>query len=140
VPGYLDSPEVYLHNSDHQRVSWWDNVPLQGEDYRSDEFNLVLEISQNDTTKMEVNTEKLYNPIVQDTLKDKKDAQKKILRHYAIDPIFNYGCIPQTWEDPTRKSPFGDYYGDGDPIDVVEISGAPMESNTVHKVRVLGAW
>lgn len=38
------------------------------------------------------------------------------------DIFFNYGCFPQTWEDPTFVHPDADgCRGDNDPLDVVEI-------------------
>jgi hypothetical protein len=40
-------------------------------------------------------------------------------RYYGIDPVFNYGFFPQTWEDPNVKHSDADCLGDGDPIDVV---------------------
>ena len=43
-----------------------------------------------------------------------KQTGKKQLRHYGIPTTFNYGCIPQTWEDPAKGS-------DGDPIDLVDL-------------------
>ena len=42
--------------------------------------------------------------------------------------IWNYGAIPQTWEDPEHIDPDTKCQGDGDPIDVIEIgdySGLP---------------
>ena len=46
---------------------------------------------------MEVNTKEVNNPIVQDTVK-KTGAPR--FYHSAIP--WNYGCIPQTYEDPDR--------------------------------------
>ena len=38
------------------------------------------------------------------------------------DLLFNYGCFPQTWEDPTYIHPDADgCRGDNDPLDVCEI-------------------
>jgi hypothetical protein len=38
------------------------------------------------------------------------------------DIFFNYGCFPQTWEDPTFIHPDADgTRGDNDPLDVCEI-------------------
>lgn len=35
----------------------------------------------------------------------------------------NYGCLPQTWEDPGFVNPDTGFGGDNDPVDVIEISG-----------------
>jgi inorganic pyrophosphatase len=38
------------------------------------------------------------------------------------DIFFNYGCFPQTWEDPTFVHPDAEgCRGDNDPLDVCEI-------------------
>jgi len=42
---------------------------------------------------MEVATDEKFNPIKQDVKKDKKTGEK-YLRHYMLDPIFNYGMLP----------------------------------------------
>ena len=52
----------------------------------------------------------------------------------------NYGCLPQTWEDPNVK---GDAnvdgaFGDDDPVDVVEIGAASLEMGSFTPVKVLG--
>lgn len=40
--------------------------------------------------------------------------------------IWNYGAIPQTWEDPDHIDPNTNCRGDGDPIDVIEIGDSNM--------------
>lgn len=49
------------------------------------------------TAKMEVMKDVPFNPIMQDESKGKP-------RYYTYGvPFFNYGLIPQTWEDPHLK-------------------------------------
>lgn len=49
------------------------------------------------TAKMEVMKEVAFNPIMQ----DESDGKP---RYYTYGvPFFNYGLIPQTWEDPNLK-------------------------------------
>jgi hypothetical protein len=43
--------------------------------------------------KMEVATDEEYNPVKQDTRKNKKTGEKE-LRYYGKEPPFNYGMIP----------------------------------------------
>jgi inorganic pyrophosphatase len=74
---------------------------------------------------MEINLDLEHNPIVQDT-KKKTGAP----RSYGLDILWNYGCIPRTHEDPERRDPITGLLGDGDPIDVVEISGQSMATGT----------
>lgn len=73
------------------------------------------------------------NPIMQDEKKGKA-------RLYHGPIFWNYGCLPQTWEDPNVK---GDEnvdgaFGDDDPVDVVEIGAASLAMGSFTPVKVLG--
>lgn len=81
--------------------------------------------------KMEVATKEVYNPIAQDIKKGK-------LRDYHGPIFWNYGCLPQTWEDPTVQHPELQVFGDNDPIDVVEIGSTALTMGSVKPVKVLG--
>jgi 3'-phosphoadenosine 5'-phosphosulfate synthase len=82
------------------------------------------------TAKMEVNKDMPGNPIVQDI----KDGQP---RYYSFGTtFFNYGLIPQTWEDPEMKS-MG-YGGDNDPIDAIELGSTALLMGSITACRVLG--
>ena len=36
----------------------------------------------------------------------KQDVKNGTLREYAYgDMLYNYGCLPQTWEDPAVRHP-----------------------------------
>merc|ERR1712205_81127 len=55
-------------------------------------------------------------------------------------PIFwNYGCLPQTWEDPNVKgdADVNGAFGDDDPVDVVEIGAASLDMGSVTPVKPL---
>lgn len=81
--------------------------------------------------KMEVATKEEYNPIAQDIKKGK-------LRDYHGPIFWNYGCFPQTWENPNEEHPELKCLGDGDPIDVVEIGSSALAMGTVQAVKPLG--
>ena len=52
---------------------------------------------------------------------------------------FNYGCFPQTWEDPTFYHPDAEgTRGDNDPLDVVEIGARIIKPGSIRPVKVLG--
>ena len=68
---------------------------------------------------MEVSTKEASNPIAQDTKKGK-------LRDYHGPIFWNYGCLPQTWEDPNVENAECKVNGDNDPVDVVEIGSAAV--------------
>ena len=88
---------------------------------------MVVEIPMFSTAKMEMSKTEPKNPIMQ----DEKDGKP---RYYTYGvPFFNYGFLPQTWEDPAF------HQGDNDPIDVIEVGQTPLAMGTVMRVKVLGA-
>lgn len=54
------------------------------------------------------------------------------------DIFFNYGCFPQTWEDPEHIHPDTGFPGDNDPLDVCEIGLRIVATGDVRQVKVLG--
>mmetsp|Transcript_16370 Transcript_16370/g.32531 ORF Transcript_16370/g.32531 Transcript_16370/m.32531 type:complete len:271 (+) Transcript_16370:63-875(+) len=108
-------------------ISPWHDLPLMD----GDAYNMVVEIPKMTKAKMEVATKEENNPIAQDEKKGK-------LRDYHGPIFWNYGCLPQTWEDPTEEHPELKVFGDDDPIDVVEIGSAALEMGSVKPVKVLG--
>ena len=51
--------------------------------------------------------------------------------------IWNYGAIPQTWEDPNHTDPPTNCKGDNDPTDVCELGQKIHPRGTVVQVKVL---
>jgi len=97
----------------------------------------VIEIERATTMKMEVETTMQGNPIVQDQKKDKATGELK-LRHYALKTLFNYGQIPQTWENSQEKDSVTDCFGDNDPLDVVDLTDRNMPLFCMPKLKILG--
>jgi len=70
--------------------------------------------------KFEIATDEVNTPI-------KQDEKKGVLREFktgAAGLMMNYGCFPQTWEDPEFVHPDlkeEGVGGDNDPLDVCEI-------------------
>jgi len=110
-------------------VSPWHDIPLKGE--TDGMYNAVIEIPKMTKAKMEVATKEEGNPIAQDEKKGK-------LRDYHGPIFWNYGCIPQTWEDPNEEHPELKCFGDDDPIDVVEIGSKAIAMGSVTEVKPLG--
>ena len=108
-------------------ISPWHDIPLKNGEY----FNFVNEIPKYTKAKMEVATKEESNPIAQDIKKGK-------LRDYHGPIFWNYGCLPQTWEDPNVMHPEVKCKGDNDPVDVVEIGSKALPTGTVATVKVLG--
>mmetsp|Transcript_3062 Transcript_3062/g.6579 ORF Transcript_3062/g.6579 Transcript_3062/m.6579 type:complete len:277 (-) Transcript_3062:302-1132(-) len=109
-------------------ISPWHDIPLKGS---GDSYNMLVEIPKMTKAKMEVATKEENNPIAQDIKKGK-------LRDYHGPIFWNYGCLPQTWEDPNEEHPELKVFGDDDPIDVVEIGSSALAMGTVKEVKALG--
>lgn len=114
--------------------SIWHDVPMKPtntQDYAV--VNMVTEIPMHYTPKMEVNKEVAGNPIMQDTNSDGSP------RYYTYGvPFFNYGLIPQTWEDPAMCTSQGNC-GDNDPIDIIELGSSQLQMGSVTPCRVIGS-
>uniref|UniRef100_A0A669QIZ7 inorganic diphosphatase n=1 Tax=Phasianus colchicus TaxID=9054 RepID=A0A669QIZ7_PHACC len=76
------------------------------------------------------------NPIKQDTKKGKPRYVANIFPHKGY--IWNYGALPQTWEDPNHTDKITGCCGDNDPVDVCEIGSKVRSSGEVVQVKVLG--
>uniref|UniRef100_A0A383VA06 inorganic diphosphatase n=1 Tax=Tetradesmus obliquus TaxID=3088 RepID=A0A383VA06_TETOB len=71
----------------------------------------------------------------------KQDTKKGKLRFYPYNINWNYGLLPQTWEDPSHKNEdLGGVAGDNDPVDVVEIGSAQLKMGGVYRVKPLGVY
>ncbi|KAF1782362.1 Inorganic pyrophosphatase [Phytophthora cactorum] len=80
---------------------------------------------------MEIAGEEEFNPI-------KQDERKGAPRLYHSASLVNYGCLPQTWEDPNHVDPATKHGGDNDPIDVCEIGSRVASIGEIYPVKVLG--
>eukprot|EP01038_Epipyxis_sp_PR26KG_P007808 gene7808-10604_t len=113
-------------------VSPWHDIPLFS-DSTETLYNFIVEIPMYSTAKMEVMKNEPHNPIMQDV----KNGQP---RYYSYGiPFFNYGLLPQTWEDPNHIDPDTGCKGDGDPIDAIEIGAGPLLMGEIIPVKVLGS-
>lgn len=130
VSGEVATESFRLNYKDESgnAISPWHDIPLKDEDGN---YNFVVEIPRYTKAKMEVATKEDLNPISQDMKKGK-------LRDYHGPIFWNYGCLPQTWENPNEEHPDLKVFGDNDPIDVVEIGSKALEMGSVHPVKALG--
>jgi len=134
VVGHLGMPEYrrFFSADDRGFISPWHDVPLHTDDGTPHEKWMVAEIPKMTSAKFEIHTEERYNPIAQ-------DIKNGNLRHYHQPIFWNYGYLPQTWEDPHEVHPELKVKGDNDPLDVVEIGHEPQKQGQVTRVKVLGA-
>ncbi|XP_048702891.2 inorganic pyrophosphatase 2, mitochondrial isoform X3 [Caretta caretta] len=99
-------------------------------------FNMVVEVPRWSNAKMEIATKEPLNPIKQDIKRGKLRYVANIFPHKGY--IWNYGALPQTWEDPHHKDKDTGCCGDNDPIDVCEIGTKVHSLGEIIQVKVLG--
>ena len=120
-----------------EKISPWHDVQL----YKSgskDTFLGCFELSYLNIAKMEVASDEAFNPFKQDTNKSRHTGEKQ-LRYYAKFPLFNYGMLPQTWENSTVKDKVTECLGDNDPLDIWELGADPLPTGSVVELKILGA-
>jgi len=116
-------------------ISPFHDIPLL-HDKENDIFNMVVEIPRWTNAKMEISTKDKMNPIKQDIKKGNVRFVKNSFPYKGY--IWNYGALPQTWEDPNETDMHTKQKGDGDPIDVIDIGYKVSYRGEVKQVKVLG--
>ncbi|XP_008187333.1 inorganic pyrophosphatase [Acyrthosiphon pisum] len=128
--------KLYIKN-EKGIVSPFHDIPLLA-DNTGKVFNMVVEIPRWSNAKMEINTKSALNPIIQDTKKGKLRFVPNVFPHKGY--IWNYGALPQTWENPELLDEHTGCKGDNDPLDVLEIGYKVAKRGEVLKVKVLGIF
>lgn len=82
----------FVKDESNAVVSAWHGIPLKNADGT---YNFLCEIPKETKAKMEVATDEKTTPI-------KQDVKKGKLRDYPYNINWNYGMLPQTWEDRAR--------------------------------------
>eukprot|EP01133_Synstelium_polycarpum_P000424 gene424-503_t len=95
--------------------------------------NMLVEIPRGTNAKMEISTTEFMNPI-------KQDVKNGKLRFVHDKYPFNYGALPQTWENPWHIDSRTNAKGDNDPIDVCEIGSALGVSGQFKQCKIIGVW
>jgi len=116
-------------------ISPFHDIPLFA-DEANKIFNMVVEVPRWTNAKMEIATKDPMNPIKQDTKKGKLRFVANVFPHHGY--IWNYGALPQTWENPNHTDESTGEKGDNDPIDVCEIGSRVAKYGDVIQVKALG--
>lgn len=98
---------------------------------------MVVEVPRWTNAKMEISREEPLNPILQDVKKGALRYVANVFPHRGY--IWNYGALPQTWENPRHVDASTQARGDNDPVDVLEIGQRVASRGDVLPVKVLGA-
>jgi inorganic pyrophosphatase len=126
---------VYFKNSDGQYVSPFHDIPAWANEEKT-VVNMVVEVPRWTNAKMEINKSQPLNPISQDHKKGKARFVHNCFPHHGY--IWNYGAIPQTWENPETTDKHTQSKGDNDPVDICDIGERIAEIGEVKQVKVLG--
>ena len=137
APSNADAVDEGSDDNITQYHSLWHDVqlrPMSAELTQQDNIiNFAVEIPLKLRAKMEMQKTLPGNPIKQDRFDDGS------ARFYSYgDPFFNYGFVPQTWEDPELTDALGNG-GDNDPLDIMEVGSQQLAMGSVVPSRVLGA-
>lgn len=126
---------IYYQN-ENKIISPFHDIPLF---YDKNEkiLNMVVEIPRHSHAKMEINKKEIFNPISQDVKKDKLRYINNVYPFYGY--IWNYGALPQTYDDPEHIDETTGCIGDNDPLDVIEFGTEKQGRGAVIQVKVLGA-
>ncbi|XP_076476846.1 inorganic pyrophosphatase Nurf-38 isoform X1 [Bombus vancouverensis nearcticus] len=125
---------IYFRN-DTGPISPMHDIPLYA-DEANKIVNMVVEIPRWTNAKMEINLKEALNPIKQDVKKSKLRYVANCFPHHGY--IWNYGALPQTWENPDVMDKATECKGDNDPIDVLEIGYRIAKRGEILKVKILG--
>ncbi|KAL0074813.1 inorganic pyrophosphatase [Phycomyces blakesleeanus] len=131
---FTESHRIYIEK-DGQIISPFHDIPLFTNTEKS-VLNMVVEIPRWTNAKIEVATGEEFNPLKQDVKKGKVRFVRNCFPYKGY--LWNYGALPQTWEDPTQSNPDTNARGDNDPIDVCEIGEKLGVAGEVKEVKVLG--
>jgi len=135
APNSLDY-RIYFRN-ECGPISPFHDIPLRaGNDPNI--FNMVVEVPRWTNAKMEIATKEPLNPIKQDVKKEKLRYVANCFPHHGY--IWNYGALPQTWENPNSVDKHTGCKGDNDPIDVCEIGSKIHKRGAVVQVKILGVF
>jgi len=132
---YTADYSVYFKDAQGNYVSPFHDIPTWA-DKEKGIVNMVCEVPRWSNAKMEVVKDFDLNPIRQDTKKGKLRFVHNCFPHHGY--IWNYGCVPQTWENPNEVDTHTGEKGDNDPLDICDISASVATIGEVRQVKVLG--
>lgn len=129
---YSTSFKCYILK-DGNVISPFHDIPLNVDGH----VNCVNEISRFEHAKFEISKDEKLNPICQDVKKGKVRFVKNVFP--SVGYPFNYGALPQTWEDPTTVDAECNAKGDNDPVDIIEIGSRVKRTGEIYQGKILGA-
>eukprot|EP00047_Mylnosiga_fluctuans_P001598 m.221067 g.221067 ORF g.221067 m.221067 type:complete len:288 (+) comp10508_c0_seq1:102-965(+) len=127
--------KVYFKGPDGKYVSPFHDIPTYASEDKSI-VNMVVEVPRWTNAKLEISKADALNPIVQDEKKGVPRFVHNCFPHHGY--IWNYGAVPQTWENPSTIDKHTNAKGDNDPVDICDISEKIATVGQVKQVKILG--
>ncbi|KAF0988684.1 hypothetical protein HZS_2901 [Henneguya salminicola] len=116
-------------------ISPFHDIPLFN-DQKGYLAHMIVEIPRWTNAKLEINTKSTLNPIKQDVKKGKPRFVNNIFPFHGYP--WNYGALPQTWEDPDYVDLHTGAKGDNDPVDIIDIGCPLTQTGNVVIVKIVG--
>jgi len=139
----LNYRSYFLDTQTQSIVSPFHDIPLVNEQYTALNaaqgnvvYNMVVEVPRWTNAKMEINKQLKLNPIVQDVKSGKPRFVHNVFPYHGY--LWNYGALPQTWEDPGHVDADTQTVGDNDPLDVCEIGTGLHATGSIVPVKIVG--
>jgi inorganic pyrophosphatase len=137
--GHSDYRVYLCDGNSGDKKSFFNDIPLYY-DKENDIVNMVVEIPKDTRYKLEISMDDKHNPIKHDLESDNDSDSEDSVRVIRKKYPFNYGALPQTWENPDKITAETGTYGDNDPLDICEISDRFFETGSIVPVKVLGVY
>jgi inorganic pyrophosphatase len=134
IPLYHDKKKEILNMV--VEIPRWSNAKFEVRSQQDRPGNDKSFKSGHSLTRRKISRTESLNPIRQDTLDRHPRFVKSCFPYKGY--IWNYGALPQTWEDPHHTNPDTHARGDNDPLDAIEVGRRIAATGDVKPVKVLG--
>lgn len=135
---YSNLDLIYYKDNQNKIKSFWRDISLR----EGNNFNMVVEIPAKSRICYEMDTNLENHPIkIKIPKKQSLNTNFPVrIRNYDEDPLINYGFFPQTYSSK-NKVYRNLFTGDGDPLDVIEVSGPfNRHPGDIIQVCLLGSF
>eukprot|EP01147_Barroeca_monosierra_P000968 gene968-4212_t len=132
---YTTEYSLYFKDASGNYISPFHDIPTWANEEEGI-VNMIVEVPRWTNAKLEITTGAPLNPIKQDVKKGKPRFVHNCFPHHGY--IWNYGAIPQTWENPDVKDQHTGENGDNDPLDICDISDCASKTGDIRQIKVLG--
>jgi inorganic pyrophosphatase len=118
--------------ADKKPLSYWSDIPLY---FNQEErvYNMIVEIPRGEAIKTLLNISEELSPITVSML---PNSNQPALEN--VDYIHDFGKLPQTYSSDSVEDQLAKLLGNGQPLDVVEISDRTHQIGDIVPVKILG--